>query len=227
MEDMYPFQTRALPWMSNDFPNFLSSESINLQYELYKKYIQQMNDYADKYPELQSLSLGDIVNRYPTKIGQVAAEASNHPFFWNSLSPNASSGLPTGRFYQMIENQFGSWEQFRAQFTETAENLFGSGWIWLVYDPDTTFLQIVARQEGYNPIQDGYIPLLALNLWEHAYWFDYGPNKRDYIERFWNNINWSYLEEILAENVFGYRVRVDMPGRNEQTSLQVQSPKRS
>jgi Fe-Mn family superoxide dismutase len=217
----YPFELQPLPWMSNALPNFLSSESINLQYQLYQKYIEQMNEYAEKYTELQNLTLGEIINRYPTRIGEVAAEATNQPFFWKNLVPVGGGNEPSGRLYQMIENQFGSWEEFKEKFTNAGMNLFGSGWVWLIYDPTTTFLQIIPTEEGYNPIKDGFIPLLSLNLWEHAYWMDYGPNKRAYIDNFWDYINWTYLEQILAEYVFGYRVRVDMPGKNETSGLSV------
>ena len=74
----------------------------------------------------------------------------------------------------------------------------------MVHDPDTTFLMIVNGDNAYNPSLDGYIPLIALDLWEHAYYIDYGPEKRRYIESFWNFLNWNFIEAIAQELIFGY-----------------------
>lgn len=213
----YPFELQPLPWMSSAFPDFLSSNNINLHYEYYKDRIEEINAYAEQYPQMQSLTLGDIVNQYTGRISEVASEALNHPFFWKCLSPTGG-GQPTGRLYRMISSQFGSYEQFKDKFTHAALEMFGSGWIWLVYDPTTTFLQIVPED---NPIITGSIPLLALDVWEHSYYTDYGPNKTRYVQNFWNYINWNYLEQILAENIFGYRVRLDLPGNTESRNLQI------
>jgi Fe-Mn family superoxide dismutase len=206
--------------MSSVFPDFLSSSNINLHYEHYQKQIQEVNAYVNEHPEMQNLTLEDIAARYTVRIGEVASEAINHPFFWKCLSPTGG-GYPTGRLYRAIEDHFGSYEEFQKKFTQEALYLFGSGWVWLVYDPTTEFLQIIPREDGYSPVSDGFIPLLALDVWEHSYYIDYGPNRLPYIENFWKYINWNYLEQILAENIFGYRVRGDLPGRSRSTGLNV------
>lgn len=216
----YPFEARPLPWMSSAFPNFLSAENINLHYEYYQKQVEEVNAYASEYTQMQNLTLGNIAAQYAGRVAEVAAEAINHPFFWKCLSPTGG-GYPTGRLYRFIEQQFGSYEAFQNKFTQEALYLFGSGWIWLVYDSTTDFLQIISREDGYSPVVDGYIPLLALDMWEHAYYTDYGPDRLKYIQNYWNYINWNYIEQILAENIFGYRVRLDLPGSTKSDALDV------
>lgn len=205
-DHLYPFREQPLPWLSNSFPQFLSAESLNLQYELYRKHIEELNSLAEKYTDLQSITVGDIVVRYPTKIGQIAAEVTNHPFFWKSLTPSGGGGAPGGNLYQMISSQYESWGNFKRVFSERANGMIGCGWVFLVYDPSTTFLQIISGDNAYSPIRDGYIPLLCIDVWEHAYWLDYGSNREEYVERFWDYIDWSYYENILESFVFGYNI---------------------
>lgn len=232
----YPFQPVALPWPKNALEPFLSSDAITMHYDLiYRSYIQQMNSLAQNYPDLRSSSLEEMVDRYPSPfpISNVASQILNFEFFWRSLAAGRPSivgppalteisrtigpvtgGVPSGRLYRLIVEQYQSLENFIREFSQRALSHFGSGWIWLVWNPSSEMLQIVSGENAYNPIKDGYIPLLTLNVWEHAYLWDYGPDRKSYIDRFWNFVNWTQLEEIAADRIFGYRVRVGPSGFN-------------
>lgn len=172
-----------------------------------------MNRSAQQYPVLQRLNLAQIVHDYVGEIGTAAAQVLNHEFFWKILAPPAQGGVPSGRLYQLIVDEFGSLEDLIRAFSERASRQVGSGWVWLVYDPSADFLLIDDGDEAYNPITNGYIPLLALDLWEHAYMPDYGLNRQDYIANFWRYINWSYLEQIAHEQIFLNQLRVALNGR--------------
>lgn len=203
------FKLVPLPWERDALSPFLSEDTITLIYDgYYKKHIDQLNVLARQYPELQQQTVSQIVVSYPsgTLFNNVAAEVLNHQFFFRCLSSNG--GSPSGRLYQTIVQQFQSFESFVLQFTERAVNHFGSGWVWLVFDPTTSFLNIVDGNNAYNPIVDGYIALLCVDVWEHAYILDYGVDKRSYVNNFWRFINWIVVEQIAAESIFGYEVRV-------------------
>ena len=211
--DRSTFRAQPLPWRTDSFPGFLSPNSLDAHYELYRRDIEQMNRFAQQVPALQQLSLAQIANDYLGEIGKTAAQAVNHEFFWRILSPPFQGGVPSGRLYQSIVDEFGSFPAFIQKFNERAANQFGSGWVWFVYDPSSDFFLIDDGGDAYNPGVNGYIPLLALDLWEHSYYPDYGMDKRNYINNFWRYINWSYIEQIAAEQIFLNRLRVDLPGQ--------------
>lgn len=203
------FKLVPLPWPRDALKPFLSEKAVTLMYDgYYYKHIQKLNALAREYPELQRQDVAEITLNYPsgTLFNNVAAEILNHEFFFRCLSPNG--GIPSGRLYQTIVQQFQSFESFVLQFTERAVNHFGSGWVWLVFDPTTKFLNIVDGDNAYNPIMDGLIALLCLDLWEHAFLLDYGVDKRSYVNNFWKFINWLIIEQIAAEQIFGYVLRV-------------------
>jgi Fe-Mn family superoxide dismutase len=206
------FKLVPLPWERNALTPFMSEDTITLIYDgYYRKHVEQLNTLARQYPELQQQSVAQIVNNYPkgTPFNNIASEILNHQFFFRCLAPVATgAGTPSGRLYQTIVQQFQSFENFVLQFTERAVNHFGSGWVWLVFDPTTSFLNIVDGDNAYNPIIDGQIALMTLDLWEHAFILDHGVDKRSYVNNFWNFINWVVIEQITSESIFGYQVRV-------------------
>jgi Fe-Mn family superoxide dismutase len=214
MSSFEVFKPEPLPWSKDAFPNFLSERSLTLYYDgVYLSSVREMNSLARQYPQLQSQSLVQIANDHVGKIRDTAAEILNHQFFFRCLTPGggpASTGqtVPSGRLYHELVQQFGTFEKFMQEFTEKAVNHFGSGWIWLTFDPKSGFLQIIDGDNAYNPILDGLIPLLALDIWEHAYYLDYITNKRAYVGNFWKVVNWEFVEKVAAEQVYRYRLRV-------------------
>ncbi|MDO8511747.1 MAG: superoxide dismutase [bacterium] len=119
---------------------------------------------------------------------------SNHSIYWTNLSPNGG-GEPTGEIKKAIKSEFNNFEDFKAKFTETAMNAFGSGWTWLVIKDDK--LTILSRLNQDSPLLDGYEPLLSLDLWEHAYYLKYQNRRAEYVGNWWNLINWENVNSRL------------------------------
>lgn len=199
----YPFQLIPLPWETTAFPNFLSSENLTIHHgQFYKKYVDSLNSLVLEYPELKDTELAVIVQNYTDKIHHNAAQILNHEFFWKCLSPTPTT--PSDRLYRYIEANFGTFQKFKDQFSQKVIDHFASGWVWLVQDPSTAFLLIIDGQDDYNPINDGYVPLLVIDVWEHSFYIDYLTDKKSYITNFWPYVNWSYVTQIAHEMIFGY-----------------------
>lgn len=118
----------------------------------------------------------------------------NHTLFWSILSPNGG-GEPEGELAEMIVGAFGSFDAFKEKFNEAAATRFGSGWVWLVKSGDT--LEVVSTANQDTPLSEGKKPLMGLDVWEHAYYLNYQNRRPDYIEAWWNVINW----EAVAANL--------------------------
>ena len=119
----------------------------------------------------------------------------NHSLFWESMSPSGG-GAPDGALAQAIDSVFGSFEAFQASLKETGINQFGSGWSWLVHDGSGLALVSTANQD--SPISDGKTPLLGVDVWEHAYYLKYQNKRPDYIDAFWNVVNWDKVAELFS-----------------------------
>ncbi|WP_278620814.1 superoxide dismutase, partial [Ectopseudomonas oleovorans] len=121
----------------------------------------------------------------------------NHTFYWNCLSPNGG-GEATGAAAQAIDEAFGSFAAFKEQFTNSAINNFGSSWTWLVKGADGK-PAIVNTSNAATPLTDsGVVPLLTVDLWEHAYYIDYRNLRPKYVEAFWNLVNWDFVAQNYA-----------------------------
>ncbi|HTR72065.1 MAG TPA: superoxide dismutase [Solirubrobacteraceae bacterium] len=124
----------------------------------------------------------------------------NHTLFWESMSPtdqrSASGGAPTGDLASAIDAAFGSFSDFQAKLKETGVNQFGSGWSWLVHDGSG--LAIVGSANQDTPLSDGKTPLLGVDVWEHAYYLAYQNRRPDYIDAWWNVVNWQKVAERFA-----------------------------
>jgi superoxide dismutase, Fe-Mn family len=119
----------------------------------------------------------------------------NHSLFWQMLSPDGG-GAPSGDLAAAIDSAFGSFDEFKAKFKEAGIGQFGSGWAWLVKDGDGVAIVKTPNQD--SPISDGKTPLLGCDVWEHAYYLKYQNKRPDYIDTFWNVVNWDYVAERFA-----------------------------
>ena len=140
------------------------------------------------------------ISKYSTKMRNNAGGHYNHELFWKSMAAPAGA-KPSGKLAQAIEKDFGSFEAFTAQFTDAGKTRFGSGWAWLVLGKDNK-LVVGSTANQDNPLMDvselkGF-PLLGLDVWEHAYYLKYQNRRPDYINAWWNVVNWSVIEERWA-----------------------------
>jgi superoxide dismutase, Fe-Mn family len=144
--------------------------------------------------EYEGLSLEDIVRKAPAGgIFNNAAQVWNHTFYWKSLSPHGG-GAPTGALAQAIDKTFGSFDKFKEEFTKCAITTFGSGWAWLVKNPDGS-LALVSTSNAGCPLTSNQQPLLTCDVWEHAYYIDYRNARPKYLEAFWQLVNWQFADE--------------------------------
>jgi Fe-Mn family superoxide dismutase len=119
----------------------------------------------------------------------------NHSLFWESMAPNAG-GAPDGALAQAIDSAFGSFAEFQAKLKEAGVNQFGSGWSWLVHDGSG--LAVVGTPNQDNPVSTGNTPLLGVDVWEHAYYLKYQNRRPDYLDAWWNTVNWGKVAERFS-----------------------------
>jgi superoxide dismutase, Fe-Mn family len=145
------------------------------------------SDLADKDPHEVIKNLASVPEDKKAAVQNNGGGFVNHCLFWKIMSPNGD-GEPSGKLADAITSKFGSFEKFKEQFTEAATTQFGSGWAFLAINNGE--LEIVQTANQNSPLTDGKSPILALDVWEHAYYKKYGPGRADYIAAWWNVVNW-------------------------------------
>ncbi|KIO35447.1 superoxide dismutase [Fe] [Shewanella sp. cp20] len=191
------FELPALPYAKNALEPHISQETIEYHYgKHHNTYVVKLNGLVEG-TELAEKSLEEIVKTSTGGIFNNAAQIWNHTFYWNCLAPNAG-GAATGDIAAAIDAAFGSFDAFKAQFTDAAVNNFGSAWTWLVKKADGS-LAIVNSSNAATPLtEEGVTPLLTVDVWEHAYYIDYRNVRPDYMAAFWNLVNWEFVNSNFA-----------------------------
>ena len=198
-----PYQLPALPWPENGLEPAISAKTIGFHYgKHHRAYVDNLNKLLADAPALADLSLEELVRTTaanPDQIGVFnnAAQAWNHTFYWNSMRPKGG-GKPSGALLQKIEADFGGWDAFAAEFAKAAQTQFASGWAWLI--ADGAKLRVVKTANADTPIIQGKVPLLTIDVWEHAYYLDYQNRRPDYIKAWVETLaNWNFAEEQYAK----------------------------
>jgi len=191
------FELPALPYAINALEPHISQETLEYHHgKHHNTYVVKLNDLVEG-TDLAEKSLEEIIKTSTGGVFNNAAQIWNHTFYWHSLSPNAG-GEPTGEVADAIAKAFGSFEEFKAKFTDSAINNFGSSWTWLVKNADGS-LAIVNTSNAGTPItEEGVTPLLTVDLWEHAYYIDFRNVRPDYMAAFWSLVNWEFVAKNLA-----------------------------
>ena len=181
-----------LPYAQDALEPHISAETLDFHYgKHHNTYVVKLNGLIDGTPEADK-SLEDIIKGASGGVFNNAAQVWNHTFYWNCLSPNGG-GEPSGAVADAINSAFGSFDEFKAKFTDSAVNNFGSGWTWLVKNSDGS-LAIVNTSNAATPLtDDGVTPLLTVDVWEHAYYIDYRNARPSYMEAFWALVNWDFV----------------------------------
>jgi Fe-Mn family superoxide dismutase len=188
-----------LPYEYNALEPYIDARTMGIHYSKHHQaYVSNLNKALEGHTDLQSLStvklladLDAIPEGIRTAVRNNGGGHFNHSMFWPSMSPKGG-GEPKGNLKGAIEESFGSFEDFKETFTKSAMTRFGSGWAWLCVGEDgNLFVTSTANQD--SPISEGSVPLLGLDVWEHAYYLSY-QNRRDaYVEAWWNVVNWDYV----------------------------------
>jgi superoxide dismutase, Fe-Mn family len=188
------FRLPDLPYEKSAFAGWLSPESFDFHYaKHHKTYLDKMNS-AIEGTDQQKMSLEQIVASSKGGLFNNAAQSWNHTFFWHSITPKPPAPSPQLEVVKAINKTFGSLDEFRAQFTNTAISQFGSGWAWLVKDSGGK-LEILSTGNADTPMTQGKIPLLTCDVWEHAYYIDHRNARPKFVEGFLNHINWDFCEK--------------------------------
>ena len=158
-------------------------------------YVNNLNNLV-KGTENESKSLEEIIKSSSGGLFNNAAQVWNHTFYWNSMSPNGG-GEPSGKVLEAINAKWGSFDAFKEEFNIMAAGNFGSGWTWLVKKTDGS-LDIVNTDDAETPITTDDVPLMTCDVWEHAYYIDYRNARPQYLEKFWNLVNWDFVASNLG-----------------------------
>lgn len=186
-------QLPVLPYELNSLEPQISEETMRYHYgKHHQTYINNLNMLIRDTPYAH-YSLEDIVMRSEGSIYNNAAQAWNHTFYFMQLSPNPKS-VPTGALGEAINRDFGSFDNLKAELVKASVALFGSGWVWLVSDKRNK-LAIVPLSNAGNPLVHGMKPLVAIDVWEHAYYIDYRNRRADSINALMDRIDWRTVEE--------------------------------
>ena len=187
-----------LPYAKNALAPHISEETLRFHYDKHHRaYVEKLNSLtADS--QWAKASLKEIIMDATGAVFNNAAQVWNHTFYWHSLSPTGGREPPQS-VADTLEKSFGSIEKFKKEMTACALGQFGSGWAWLVKKSNGQ-LTTQATANANNPLQEGSIPLLTCDVWEHAYYIDYRNARPKYLQAFWNVVNWDFLAKNLQSS---------------------------
>ena len=188
-------QLPALPYAKDALAPHMSAETFDYHYSKHHQaYVTNLNNLI-KGTEYEALDLEAIVKKAPAGgIYNNAAQVWNHSFFWNCMTPNGG-GAPSGALAAAIDAKWGSLDAFKSAFQTSAVGNFGSGWTWLVKKADGS-LEIVNMGAAGTPLTTGDKALLCVDVWEHAYYLKYQNKRPEYIDAWWNVVDWAKVNEL-------------------------------
>lgn len=202
---MKKFILPELPYALDALAPQLSKEALEFHYgKHHAAYVNNLNKLIEN-TDYANMPVEEIIKKADAGLFNNAAQAYNHTFYWYCMKPNASAEapVPTNQIESAIIESFGSVEKFKEEFTKTGLTHFGSGWAWLLKNKDGR-LEIKGMHDANTPIKDGDKPILALDVWEHAYYIDYRNARADYITAFWKLVNWEFAEKQLLSGEQDY-----------------------
>ena len=190
------FDLPPLPYAEDALAPVVSAETLRFHHgKHHRKYVDTMNQMLRESP-VAARTLEEVVKASSGKLFNNAAQAWNHAFFWNSLSPKG--GEPSSALRGLIEKDFNSLDHFKADLAKAASGQFGSGWAWLIRRDGK--LQIVTTPNAETPMAKGIQCLLTIDVWEHAYYIDYRNDRDKYLaELIGKRINWEFVEKNLGK----------------------------
>jgi superoxide dismutase, Fe-Mn family len=194
------FTQKPLPYKYDGLENVIDAQTMEIHYSKHAAaYTKNMNDAIVAENIDAKKTVEDIlatISKSSAKLRNNAGGHYNHEMFWQCMRPKQTDNKPTDKLLESIEKTFTSFADFKKQFTDAGKNRFGSGWAWLYVDKDKS-LKIGSTPNQDNPLMDvaeikGF-PLLALDVWEHAYYLKYQNKRADYIDNWWQVVNWDYV----------------------------------
>ncbi len=188
------FELPQLPYAPEALEPVISAKTISFHYgKHHAAYVNNLNNLVPGSP-FENSTLEQIVLKAEGGIFNNGAQVWNHTFYWEGLG--GKGGTPSGNLLKLIDEAFGSFEQFKLSFADAAVKQFGSGWAWLVMDKSGK-LAITSTSNAGNPLRDGLKPLFTCDVWEHAYYLDFQNRRPDYVNAYWDIVNWEKVSERL------------------------------
>lgn len=194
----------ALPYAYNALQPAIDSLTMSIHYDKHHRAYYSKFVTLAKENQLEGKSLEEIfasMSKYPEALRNMGGGYYNHTLFWENMSPGGG-GKPGGELASAIDKRFGSFEKFKETYGNAAKSKFGSGWAWLILDSKKE-LQVSSTANQDNPLMDVVLPqgapLLALDVWEHAYYLKYQNKRADYVDAFWSLVNWKEVERRYTE----------------------------
>jgi len=192
----------TLPYAFDALEPHIDAKTMEIHHgKHHQTYVTKLNgaleghaDLQGKTPEELCRGLASLPESIRTAVRNNGGGHWNHSMFWKWMAPNAG-GAPTGAVADAITGSFGSFEKFQEEFTAAAANRFGSGWAWLVKDGNKLVVTSTPNQD--NPLMEGRVPVLGLDVWEHAYYLKYQNRRPDYVGAWWNVVNWAEVNKAL------------------------------
>jgi Fe-Mn family superoxide dismutase len=187
------FELQQLPYGMNALEPYISGKTLEIHYgKHYQAYVTNLNNLI-KGTKYEKTDLETIIKVAEGPIFNNAAQAWNHLFYFTTFDQGNDHVL-NGPFLDVINGSFGSVTFFKDTLVKSVVSLFGSGWVWLVWNPNGS-MEIIKETNAGNPLRRGLIPLLTCDVWEHAYYLDYQNRRAGYAEAFWKLINWELIEK--------------------------------
>lgn len=195
------FELPALPYAFDALEPYIDAKTVEIHYtKHHATYLKNLNTAIEKYPEFFDWELEKVVShldRIPedirTAVRNNGGGVFNHNIYWFNLCPPTEDNQPTGRVAQAINKAFGDFTAFKAEFEKAGLGRFGSGYAWLSAKPDGA-LVLHSTPNQDSPVQEGLIPLLVVDVWEHAYYLKYQNRRAEYLANFWYIIDWKEVE---------------------------------
>ncbi len=200
------FELQKLLYSYDSLEPYIDKETMEIHYtKHHQSYVNKLNKALEGHEELQGKSAEELLKNLKGVSEEIriavknnAGGHLNHSFFWTILKKDVQ---PSGEIFEAIKKDFESYENFKEQFKQASVTQFGSGWAWLVLNPQGNKLEILKTRDHENPITENKIPLLVIDVWEHAYYLKYQNRRPEYIDAFLNIINWEKVNENFLKAI--------------------------
>lgn len=197
------FELPALPYDFDALEPHIDALTMEIHHDKHHAgYVKKLNAALEGHADLEGKSVEELLLRIDSLPEEIRAEVrnnagghSNHSLFWEVMGPEGKSGKPSEKLLEAMKKVFGSGEGCHEKFVDVANKRFGSGWAWIVVNKDRE-LEIISTANQDSPLMDGKIPILGLDVWEHAYYLKYQNKRPEYVEAFVKIINWKKVSEL-------------------------------
>ncbi len=194
----------ALPYSTDALEPHIDARTMGIHHDKHHAaYVANLNKALEGHDDLQNKSVEELLAAIGTMPDDIRGAVrnhggghANHSLFWAVMSPDGG-GAPGGDLAAAIDRDLGGFDSFKGQLTQAAATVFGSGWGWLVAEAGS--LSVVARPNQDSPIMDGLVPLLGVDVWEHAYYLNYQNRRPDYLAAWWNVVDWNSVAQRFAD----------------------------